>query len=110
MSAFTGWYRRDECVVRAEFDPENVYVLDGGLATAIQAARPDLGVEGEALWSSGLLHTHAQVVKDAHAAFVRAGAGIILTDTYQCSQQLFEEHLEDLPVPKDVSALKVRMN
>ena len=33
---------------------DGVYVLDGGLATAIARERPQLQVEGQPLWSCGL--------------------------------------------------------
>jgi len=62
-------------------------VLDGGLATQLAAAGHDLSDE---LWSARLLHDDPEAVVDAHLAFLRAGASIITTASYQATIQGFE--------------------
>jgi homocysteine S-methyltransferase len=57
-------------------------LLDGGLATALE----DLGnTFTSQLWTGELLKSAPDQIREAHAAFVRAGAEIIITSTYQVS-------------------------
>jgi homocysteine S-methyltransferase len=57
-------------------------LLDGGLATALE----DLGnTFTSELWTGELLKSAPDQIRDAHAAFVKAGAEIIITSTYQVS-------------------------
>jgi homocysteine S-methyltransferase len=57
-------------------------VLDGGLATELEARGHDLS---DALWSARLLADDPQAIVAAHLAFFRAGASIATTATYQAS-------------------------
>lgn len=57
-------------------------VIDGGLGTALESRGVDLGHE---LWSAGLLRDSPETIAEVHAAFVRAGARIITTASYQAS-------------------------
>lgn len=59
-----------------------VMVLDGGLATALEARGYDLDDE---LWSAGLLLDAPDAIRDVHLAFLAAGADVITTATYQAS-------------------------
>ena len=57
-------------------------LLDGGLATALE----DLGnTFTSELWTGELLKSAPDQIREAYAAFVRAGAEIIITSTYQVS-------------------------
>jgi homocysteine S-methyltransferase len=62
--------------------PDRVTVLDGGLATELEAQGADLG---DALWSARLLADAPERVVAAHAAFVAAGAHLAITASYQAS-------------------------
>ena len=57
-------------------------VLDGGLATELEAQGYDLS---SALWSARLLHDDPEAVVAAHAAFAAAGAQVATTASYQAS-------------------------
>jgi homocysteine S-methyltransferase len=57
-------------------------VLDGGLATSLEAAGHDLS---GALWSARLLADDPSAVVAAHRAFVEAGADVVSTASYQAS-------------------------
>jgi homocysteine S-methyltransferase len=57
-------------------------VLDGGLATQLEAQGHDLG---SALWSARLLDEDPDAVVAAHRAFFDAGAEIATTASYQAS-------------------------
>lgn len=61
-------------------------LLDGGLATELEAAGYDIGSE---LWSAALIREHPEAVSAAHQAYVDAGADIITSASYQASQQGF---------------------
>ncbi|KAJ7354531.1 Homocysteine S-methyltransferase [Mycena albidolilacea] len=63
-----------------------VKVLDGGLGTTLENS---LDISHTPLWSAKAVIEHPDVVLDAHLAFLRAGAQIILTSTYQCSSSTF---------------------
>ena len=63
--------------------PENTALIaDGGLATELEARGHDLS---DALWSARLLVDAPQEITAAHTAFVRAGATIATTASYQAS-------------------------
>jgi homocysteine S-methyltransferase len=57
-------------------------VLDGGLATQLEAQGHDLGTE---LWSARLLHDDPGAIIKAHLAFFAAGAQVATTASYQAS-------------------------
>ncbi|MEU6643057.1 homocysteine S-methyltransferase [Saccharomonospora sp. NPDC046836] len=57
-------------------------VLDGGLATELEARGHDLS---DALWSARLLTDAPEEIVAAHVAFFRAGAAIATTASYQAS-------------------------
>ena len=64
-----------------------VSVLDGGLATELEAQGADLS---DALWSARVLADEPERIVAAHAAFVAAGAEIAITSSYQASFAGFE--------------------
>ena len=61
-------------------------VLDGGLATQLEAAGADLG---SALWSARLLRDDPAAIVAAHAAYAAAGAQVATTASYQATEQGF---------------------
>jgi homocysteine S-methyltransferase len=61
-------------------------VLDGGLATQLEAQGHDLS---SALWSARLLRDDPEAVVAAHAAFAAAGARVATTASYQASVEGF---------------------
>ncbi|KAJ7141108.1 Homocysteine S-methyltransferase [Mycena epipterygia] len=68
----------------------NVVILDGGLGTTLEQTF-NLDISHTALWSAKAAIEHPETIVDAHLAFLRAGARIILTSTYQCSLSTFEK-------------------
>lgn len=66
----------------------NTIVLDGGLATTLESYGCNLN---SSLWSSEVLISEPEKVKDAHQAFTNAGADIVITSTYQASFPTFKE-------------------
>jgi homocysteine S-methyltransferase len=61
-------------------------VLDGGLATELEAAGHDLS---SALWSARLLRDDPAAVVAAHAAYAAAGAQVATTASYQATERGF---------------------
>ncbi|MFT4822865.1 MAG: homocysteine S-methyltransferase [Halioglobus sp.] len=65
---------------------KRVMLLDGGLATELEARGQDLS---HPLWSARLLIEDPQVIIDAHLAYLNAGAQCIITASYQASHPGF---------------------
>ncbi|MFW6692335.1 homocysteine S-methyltransferase [Streptomyces sp. MAR4 CNX-425] len=61
-------------------------VLDGGLSNQLEAQGCDLR---DALWSARLLADDPDQIAAAHAAYVRAGADVLLTASYQATFEGF---------------------
>ncbi|MCQ8771813.1 homocysteine S-methyltransferase [Streptomyces telluris] len=61
-------------------------VLDGGLSNQLAAQGCDLS---DALWSARLLADDPEQIEQAHAAYVRAGAQVLITSSYQATFEGF---------------------
>jgi len=61
---------------------QGVVILDGGLATALEAAGQDLN---DPLWSTHVLLDAPEVVRRVHLDYLAAGADCIATATYQAT-------------------------
>ena len=57
-------------------------VLDGGLATELEARGHDLR---DALWSARLLRDDPQAIEDVHVAYFEAGADVAITASYHAT-------------------------
>jgi homocysteine S-methyltransferase len=79
-------------------------VLDGGLATELEARGHDLG---SALWSARLLRDHPDAIADAHAAFAAAGAQVVTTASYQATIEGFAAAGIDPPEARALIARSV---
>lgn len=66
--------------------PSGFVLLDGGLATELEARGHDLS---DPLWSARLLTDAPQEIVAVHAAYLRAGAKIATTASYQASFEGF---------------------
>ena len=63
-------------------DLARVTVLDGGLATELEARGHDLS---GSLWSASMLRDEPAEIEEVHLAFYRAGAQVAITSSYQAS-------------------------
>lgn len=61
-------------------------LLDGGLSNQLEAQGQDLS---DALWSARLLADDPEQITAAHRAYVRAGARVLITGSYQASFEGF---------------------
>jgi homocysteine S-methyltransferase len=62
-------------------------VLDGGLATELEARGADLR---DSLWSARMLRDDPQAIGDVHAAYFEAGADVAITASYHGTLEGFE--------------------
>jgi S-methylmethionine-dependent homocysteine/selenocysteine methylase len=65
---------------------EGPLILDGGLSTELERRGNDLSGR---LWSARLLRDAPEAVVEVHAAFLRAGAQVITTASYQATPEGF---------------------
>jgi homocysteine S-methyltransferase len=61
---------------------QGALILDGGLATALEARGCDLDDD---LWSAKVLLEDPQLIRDVHLDFLTAGADCVMTSTYQAT-------------------------
>ncbi|XP_060681776.1 homocysteine S-methyltransferase YbgG isoform X1 [Hemiscyllium ocellatum] len=69
-----------------------VTVIDGGLATELEAGGVDL--QDDPLWSARILQTNPQAIKTVHARYLSSGADVITTATYQATLAGFVKYLD----------------
>lgn len=67
-------------------EARGVVLLDGGLATTLTDRGADLAGE---LWSARLLAEDPDAIREAHAAFLEAGADVVITASYQATMAGF---------------------
>ncbi|MFP1624808.1 homocysteine S-methyltransferase [Streptomyces sp. 5K101] len=70
----------------AEALARDVLVLDGGLSNQLEAQGCDLS---DSLWSARLLADDPRQIEAAHTAYVRAGAQVLITSSYQATFEGF---------------------
>jgi homocysteine S-methyltransferase len=73
---------------RRQLDLSGLRVLDGGLATELEAA--GCNISGP-LWSGHVLRDHPEKIEAVHLAYLQAGADCISTASYQLSREGFRE-------------------
>lgn len=70
----------------ALLDRQGVVILDGGLATELEARGHDLKDE---LWSARLLLDDPDAIRELHRAYVGAGSDCVITASYQATFESF---------------------
>lgn len=68
--------------LRALLDEQGVVVLDGGLASELEARGHDLSDE---LWSARLLLDAPEAIAEVHEAYLEAGADCVVSGSYQAT-------------------------
>lgn len=68
--------------IDAVLDRQRFVVLDGGLATELEARGCDLSDE---LWSARILMDDPGLIRDVHLDYLRAGADCVLSASYQAT-------------------------
>ena len=67
---------------------QSISILDGGLATQLEARGHNLN---DSLWSARLLRDQPSEIVAVHQSFIRAGADIITTASYQATFQGYHQ-------------------
>jgi homocysteine S-methyltransferase len=83
-----------------------IIVLDGGLATLLEANGADLR---DPLWSARLLVEDPEAIVRAHLEFFRAGARVATTASYQASFEGLAGRGIDRPAATELLRLSVRL-
>ena len=73
--------------LQARLDAGEVVIMDGGTGTELQ--RRGVPMDGFA-WSGAAIDTHPETVRSIHEDFIRAGADVIITDTYSTARHVLE--------------------
>ena len=60
-------------------------IIDGGMGTELQRRGVPMN---EVVWSGAAVLTHPQVVQAVHEDYIRAGADIIITNTFGSTRQI----------------------
>ena len=71
---------------------QEVKVLDGGFSTQLATHVGDV-IDGDPLWTARFLITNPKAIIATHLDFLKAGADIILTNTYQASINGFSKYM-----------------
>lgn len=74
----------------ALLEQRDLLVIDGGLATELEAQGHDLA---HPLWSGKVIQDEPSAIKAVHLAYYEARADIAITSSYQTSVRGLEEHL-----------------
>ncbi|KIK69378.1 hypothetical protein GYMLUDRAFT_237185 [Collybiopsis luxurians FD-317 M1] len=72
------------------FSSPGTVVLDGGFGTTLEQVFR-LDISNTPLWSAIAVVEYPDIVVQTHLAFLRAGANVISTSTYQCSWATFKQ-------------------
>lgn len=70
-------------------DEQGLVVLDGGLASELEARGHDLSDD---LWSARLLLDAPEAIGDVHTAYLEAGADCVVSASYQATLEGFHRH------------------
>ena len=68
--------------IRPFLEYQNVFILDGGLATELEARRHNLD---DPLWSAKLLLEQPEAIRQVHSDYLWAGADCVISASYQAS-------------------------
>ncbi|XP_063703010.1 uncharacterized protein LOC134832784 isoform X2 [Culicoides brevitarsis] len=72
---------------------KKVYVIDGGFSTQLSVHVGNC-VDGDELWSARFNFKNPAAVVQTHLDFLKSGANIILTNTYQASVEGYKTYLQ----------------
>ena len=68
--------------IRPFLERQGFLIVDGGLATELEARGYDLS---DALWSARLLRDDPGAIRQVHADYLRAGADVVISASYQAT-------------------------
>jgi S-methylmethionine-dependent homocysteine/selenocysteine methylase len=65
----------------------DLLLIDGGMGTELQRRSVPMD---KVAWSGAAVLTHPDVVRETHADYIRAGAKVIITNTFGATRQMLE--------------------
>ncbi|MFQ5741604.1 MAG: homocysteine S-methyltransferase family protein [Acidobacteriota bacterium] len=68
-------------------DGGNVLLIDGGMGTELQRRGVPMD---QVAWSGAAVLTHPDTVRETHEDYIRAGAQVIITNTFGSTRQMLE--------------------
>lgn len=95
-----------ELLLAPFFSQRGIIVLDGALATELEARGADLH---DPLWSARTLLEQPSLIRDVHDSYFAAGADVAITATYQASFEGFARRGLDADAAADLMRLAVRI-
>jgi homocysteine S-methyltransferase len=78
--------KESDAVIEGARKESAMMILDGGMSTQLESMGHDIS---GSLWTAQSLLTEPDAIRAAHGAFIDAGAGVIITASYQVSRQGF---------------------
>src|SRR5918999_908911 len=73
--------------LQQRLDGEEVVILDGAMGTELERR----GVPMDAVaWDAAALLTHPDTVREVHEDYIRAGAEVIITNTFATARHVLE--------------------
>ena len=73
--------------LRQRLDRGEVMILDGAMGTELERRGVPMD---DAAWSAAALVTHPETVREVHEAYIRAGAEVIITNTFATARHVLE--------------------
>lgn len=92
--------------LRPLLDSQGVAIIDGALATELERRGADLR---DALWSARLLLDAPDLIRSVHLDYLRAGADVLITASYQASYAGFARRGLDAAAVDDLFRLSVAL-
>ena len=98
--------------LQQRLDGGEVIVLDGAMGTELEKRGVPMD---DAAWSAAALATHADTVREVHEDYIRAGADLIITNTFPTARHVLEpagmgERFRELNTRAVVLAKEAREN
>ncbi len=72
----------------AKLSDRELLIIDGAMGTELEAR--GVPMHGQA-WSASAIKTHPDVVRNAHTDYIRAGAEVIITNTFSSGRHMLEQ-------------------
>jgi S-methylmethionine-dependent homocysteine/selenocysteine methylase len=73
--------------LNAKLDTGKIIIIDGPMGTELEARGVPMHAKA---WSAAAIISHPEVVRSTHADYVRAGAQVIITNTFSAGRHMLE--------------------
>ena len=73
--------------LQQRFDRGEVVILDGAMGTELEKRGAPMD---DAAWDAAALATHPDIVREVHEDYIRAGADVIITNTFATARHVLE--------------------